>query len=319
MAQKALTYAKFKALEGAIMPEKKLGFIGLGEMGRPMVKNLLKAGYQVTVWNRSQPGIDECVSYGATAGKSARDVAEKSDVVMVMVFAPEDVRRVVLGRNGVIEGVHPGLKVIDMTTNSPGVSKEIAGKLRQKGILMLDAPVSGYATGAKSGTLTIMVGGAEAVFRECLPIFQAMGKNIVYMGGQGTGHATKLCNQVLCGLGIMATSEAFLVARAWGLDPAKMFSVLRTGVAGSTLFDRYGHQILEGETRAGGSARRADAMKKDLALIVKEARSVGVSLPGSKLTEALYRKTGTEETRERGALGLMRLLEKSKSEQQRQG
>ncbi|MBA7697082.1 2-hydroxy-3-oxopropionate reductase [subsurface metagenome] len=138
------------------MPEKKLGFIGLGEMGRPMVKNLLNAGYSVIVWNRSQPGIDECVGYGATAGTSPRDVAEKSDLVITMVVGSEDVRSAVLGPNGVIEGAHPGLIVIDTSTISPKVSREVAEKLRKKGVKMLDAPVSGCDIGAKAVTTSFV-------------------------------------------------------------------------------------------------------------------------------------------------------------------
>jgi len=293
------------------MPEKKLGFIGLGEMGRPMVKNLVNAGYSVIVWNRSQPGIDECVGYGATAGTSPRDVAEKSDIVITMVVSSEDVSSVVLGPNGVIEGAHPGLIVIDTSTISPKVSREVAEKLDKKGVRMLDAPVSGYDIGAKAGTLAIMVGGSEDAFQECLPIFNVLGENIVHMGTEnGAGHSTKLCNQILCGLGILATCEAFTLAKKSHIDVEKMFSVVRSGVAASPLLNRFGAGILEANSKGSRAARKRDVFRKDLGLIVEAARDTGASLPGSTLVQQLYNTTGTEEIQERGVVGLMLALEK---------
>jgi len=293
------------------MPEKKLGFIGLGEMGRPMVKNLINAGYSVIVWNRSQPGIDECVGYGATAGTSPRDVAEKSDIVITMVVSSEDVSSVVLGPNGVIEGAHPGLIVIDTSTISPKVSREVAEKLDKKGVRMLDAPVSGYDIGAKAGTLAIMVGGSEDAFQECLPIFNVLGENIVHMGTEnGAGHSTKLCNQILCGLGILATCEAFTLAKKSHIDVEKMFSVVRSGVAASPLLNRFGAGILEANSKGSRAARKRDVFRKDLGLIVEAARDTGASLPGSTLVQQLYNTTGTEEIQERGVVGLMLALEK---------
>jgi len=288
-----------------------LGFIGLGEMGRPMVKNLISAGYSVIVWNRSQSGIDECVGYGATAGTSPRDVAEKSDIVITMVVSSEDVSSVVLGPNGVIEGAHPGLIVIDTSTISPKVSREVAEKLDKKGVRMLDAPVSGYDIGAKAGTLAIMVGGSEDAFQECLPIFNVLGENIVHMGTEnGAGHSTKLCNQILCGLGILATCEAFTLAKKSHIDVEKMFSVVRSGVAASPLLNRFGAGILEANSKGSRAARKRDVFRKDLGLIVEAARDTGASLPGSTLVQQLYNTTGTEEIQERGVVGLMLALEK---------
>jgi len=293
------------------MPEKKLGFIGLGEMGRPMVKNLVDAGYSVIVWNRSQPGIDECVGYGAVAGTSPRDVAEKSDLVITMVIGSEDVRSVVLGPNGIIEGAHPGLIMIDTSTISPKVSREIAEKLRRKGVKMLDAPVSGYDIGAKAGTLTMMVGGPEDTFQECLPIFNVLGENIIHMGTEnGAGHSTKLCNQILCGLSILATCEAFTLAKKSKIDIAKMFSVVRSGVAASPLLNRFGTEILKANSEVGRTVRTRDILRKDLSLIIEAAGDIGASLPGSTLVQQLYSTTGTEEIHERGVVGLMLALEK---------
>ena len=295
------------------MLERKLGFIGLGEMGRPMVKNFLNAGYSVTVWNRSQPGIDECVGYGATAGISPRDVAEKSDVVITMVTGSEDVREIILGPNGVTERARPGMILIDMSTISPRISKEIADRLSRKGVKMLDAPVSGYDVGAKAGTLAIMVGGPEDAFQKCRPIFDVLGENIVHMGIEnGAGHATKLCNQLLCGLGVLAVCEAFALATKSNLDMEKVFSVVRTGVAASPLLERFGARILEDDATVAGISSKTDLLKKDLGLIVEAARDVGASLPGSTLAEQLYSRTGTEELPESGVVGLMLSLERCK-------
>jgi len=293
------------------MLKKKLGFIGLGEMGRPMVKNLVNAGYSVIVWNRSQPGIDECVGYGAVAGTSPRDVAEKSDLVITMVMGSEDVRSVVLGPNGIIEGARPGLIVIDTTTISPKVSREIAEKLRKKGVKMMDAPVSGFDIGAKAGTLTMMVGGPEDTFQECLPIFNILGENIVHVGTEnGAGHSTKLCNELLCRLSALATCEAFTLAKKLNIDMEKMFSVVRTGVAASLELNRSGARILEASSKVDRIVRKRDVFLKDLDLIIEAARDVGASLPGSTVVKQLYSTTGTEEMHERGVLRLMLVLEK---------
>src|SRR6185369_8934367 len=190
------------------MANPRVGFIGLGIMGRPQCQNLIKAGYPLTVWNRSQRGIDMVSGYGALAGRAPADVAAKSDVIITMVTDSPDVREVVLGPNGISEGARPGSTVIDMTTISPAVTREIAAELEQRGIRMLDAPVSGGEVGAIAGTLSIMVGGDEAVFNECRPILEAMGKNIVYIGPSGSGQTVKLCNQVAAVLNILGMCEA---------------------------------------------------------------------------------------------------------------
>ncbi len=292
------------------MPEKKLGFIGLGEMGKPMVKNLVDAGYAVTVWNRSQPGIDQCLGYGAVAGASPRDVAEKSDIVITMVIGSEDVSSVLLGHDGVIEGAHPGLIVIDTSTISPKVCREVAGKLQQEGIRMLDAPVSGYDIGAKAGTLTMMVGGPEDTFQECLPVLNVLGENIVHLGTEnGAGHSAKLCNQILCGLSILATCEAFTLAKKSNIDLAKMFSIVNSGVAASPLLNRYGTRILEAKSEAVRTLRKRDNLRKDLGLIVAAAADSGASLPGSTLAQQIYSTTETDRIPESGVLGLMLAIE----------
>ena len=288
---------------------KKLGFIGLGDMGKPMVKNLFNAGYTVTVWNRSQPGIDECVGYGVVAGSSSRDIAEKSDIVITMVTGSEDVRSIALGPNGIIEGAHPGLILIDTSTISPKATIEIAEELAKKGIRMLDAPVSGYRTGAQMGTLTIMVGGPEDTFQECLPIFNVLGENIFHMGTEnGAGHTTKLCNQILCRLGLLAICEAFTIAQEANVDMDKVFSVVSTGVANSPLLGRFGKEILGKKSTASSTAGGKYSLKKDLDLIMEAADHFGTNLPGSTLVHKLFSTIEKEEVEEKGAVGLMRVL-----------
>src|SRR5271169_5740976 len=172
---------------GRIMKNPRIGFIGLGIMGRPMAQNLLKAGFQLLVYNRSKPPVDLLVSAGAASAPSPKAVAERSDLVITMVTDSEAVKEVVLGPGGVIEGAHGGLVLIDMSTISPSVTRSVSGSLAAKGVRMLDAPVSGGDSGAREGTLTIMVGGEVAVFEECLPVLQVLGKRVTHFGGAGSG------------------------------------------------------------------------------------------------------------------------------------
>ena len=174
----------------------RIGFIGLGIMGRPMARNLMKAGFPLTVWNRSRPGVDELVSEGAAEGGSPADVARRSDVVITIVGNSPDVEEVTLGAKGIVEGAHPGLVHIDMTTMSPQVTRRIAGRLAEAGVEMLDAPVSGGQQGAIEGTLSIMVGGKAETLERCRPVLAAMGGKIVHCGPSGAGQTVKLCNQV---------------------------------------------------------------------------------------------------------------------------
>lgn len=290
------------------MAKKKLGFIGLGIMGRPMCKNLIQAGYSVTVWNRSRPGIDECVAHGAAAGSSAKDVAEKSEVVITMVTASADVQEVVLGPNGVLEGASPGMILIDMTTMSPKVTKEIAKKLKERGVKMLDAPVSGGDKGAKAGTLSIMVGGPEEVFKECVPIFEVLGKNIVHIGEEnGAGQSTKLCNQVIVFLNLLAVCEGLTLAAKAKLDLEKVFSAVRAGAASSWQLDNLGPKILQRDLEPGFMVK---TVQKDLRLVMEAAGDLGISLSGVSLVHRLFRLVEAEGLTEKGTQALIRAVEK---------
>ena len=193
---------------------KRIGFIGLGLMGTGMSKNLLKAGYPVTVWNRTASKMEPLVEAGAKAAGSPREVAENSDVVIGIVTDSPDVEQVLLGPDGVIHGAREGMICIDMSTISPITTREIFAKLAEKGVKMLDAPVSGGVIGANNGTLSIMVGGDEGVFKECLPIFEAMGKTITLVGGIGDGQVTKAVNQILVGTTMLGVAEALVFAKS---------------------------------------------------------------------------------------------------------
>ena len=205
---------------------KRIGFIGLGIMGKPMARSLLKAGYTLTVYNRSRSAVEALQANGAAGARSPQEVAERSEVVITMVTDTPDVRQVIVGDTGVLAGMRAGGVIIDMSTISPSVTREIAEVARAQGVHFLDAPVSGGEGGAVAGTLSIMVGGDAAVFTDCLPILQALGKNIIYMGGNGTGQLTKLCNQIAVAVTNLAMSEALIFATKAGVDLEKMHQAI---------------------------------------------------------------------------------------------
>ncbi|MFN3653213.1 MAG: NAD(P)-dependent oxidoreductase [Armatimonadota bacterium] len=289
------------------MDKPRIGFIGLGIMGRPMCANLIKAGYSLTVWNRSQPGIDEVVGCGARAGESPADVAAKSDVIITIVTDSPDVQRVVLGENGVLEGAQPGSVVIDMTTMSPSITREIAAALAEKGVEMLDAPVSGGDVGAKAGTLSIMVGGKEEVFERCLPVFQAMGKNIVHIGPNGAGQTCKLCNQVAVAVNMLAGCEAIMLAAKSGIDPMKMLNAISAGAAGSWMLSNLAPRIVNGDFAPGFMIRLA---QKDLRLVLEAAAENQLPLPGTSLMNQVWRAVEADGGGDLGTQAAILALEK---------
>jgi 3-hydroxyisobutyrate dehydrogenase len=290
--------------------EKKIGFIGLGLMGRPMASNLMKNGYDVTVYNRSAKAVQELVSAGAKEGKSPKEVAEKSDIVIDMVTDAPDVEQVLLGPNGVIEGAREGLVVIDMSTNSPGTASEVAGMLAKKKIKFLDAPVSGGDKGAREGTLAIMVGGEKSVFDACLPVFEAMGKSIFYMGETGSGQATKLCNQVTVSIHTLATSEALLLGSAFGLKLDDLIKVVGSGAGGSWNFVNLGPKIARKDYEPGFKAAH---LYKDLKAILRMAEKENLMLPGSAALYELFSGVVADKKGEKGTQVLAAFLEKISS------
>jgi 2-hydroxy-3-oxopropionate reductase len=262
-----------------------IGFIGLGIMGRPMAKNLLRAGYPLVVHSRSQGPVDELARAGAKVAASPRDVASQVDVLITMLPNSPDVELVSLGKNGIVEGARPGLLFIDMSTISPLVSQKVGKVLGDKAVRMLDAPVSGGEKGAIDAALSIMVGGEKADFDEALPIFQAMGKTITHLGPLGAGGFTKLANQVIVAMNLTALGEALTLARKAGLDRSLTLKALGGGLAGSKCLEQKTPNYLSGTYNPGF---KIDLHFKDLGLIMESSRALGVPLPCTAVVQELF-------------------------------
>ena len=255
---------------------KKIGFVGLGIMGKPMAKNLLRAGYEVTVFDINQAAVKEVMEEGAAMAKTSKEVAQHSELVITMLPNSPHVKTAVLGENGVLEGAKPGLILIDMSSIAPLASQEIAAAVAKKGVEMLDAPVSGGEPKAIDGTLSIMVGGKQELFDKCFELLSKMGKSIVRCGDVGAGNTTKLANQIVVALNIAAVSEAFVLATKAGVDPELVFNAIRGGLAGSTVMEAKGPMILAGNFKPGF---KIDLHIKDLANAIETGHDVGVPLP----------------------------------------
>jgi 2-hydroxy-3-oxopropionate reductase len=254
----------------------KIGFIGLGIMGRPMSKNLLKAGYELVIYDRNKWKRDEVIKEGAEEGTSPKDVASRSDVIITMLPNSPQVKEVVLGNGGVIEGAKEGSILIDMSSIAPLASREVSEKLAEKKIRMIDAPVSGGEPKAIDGTLSIMVGGEEKDFEECLPILKTMGSSAVLCGEIGAGNVTKLANQIMVAVNIAGMSEALVLAAKSGVSPEKVYNAVRGGLAGSTVLDAKAPLIMDRKFDPGF---RIDLHIKDLGNVIETGHGVGVPLP----------------------------------------
>ncbi|MEJ5376037.1 MAG: 2-hydroxy-3-oxopropionate reductase [bacterium] len=254
---------------------EKIGFVGLGIMGKPMARNLMKAGYELVVHNRSRASVDELAREGAIPANSSQEVAELSDVVITMLPDSPDVEQVVMGPKGILEGVRPGMLFVDMSTVAPSTSVSVHRAMQAKGVEALDAPVSGGEIGAREATLSIMVGGAEQAFERALPILKSMGKNIVLVGGPGAGQVAKACNQVIVGLTIQAVAEALTLARKCGVDPARVREALLGGFAQSRILEVHGKRMIEKTFQPGFRIR---LHRKDLAIALQTGKEQGVSL-----------------------------------------
>ncbi len=259
---------------------ERIGFIGLGVMGKPMAANLLKGGFSVTVHNRSQAAVQELVQQGASAAETPAEVAASSDVVITMLPDTPDVEQVYFGESGLLSSLREGMLFVDMTTASPGIARKIYDAVQKLGADSLDAPVSGGDVGAREGTLSIMVGGSAQAFERAMPVFNAIGKNIVRIGEAGAGQVAKACNQVVVALTIEAVGEALTLAAKSGVDPAKVRDALLGGFAQSRILDLHGKRALEHRYDPGF---RVKLHRKDLAIALETARSAGVSLPGTAL------------------------------------
>jgi 2-hydroxy-3-oxopropionate reductase len=263
----------------------KIGFIGLGIMGKPMAKNLIKAGYSLVVHNRSRAKVDELVKSGATAATSPKEVAAATDVIITMLPNSPDVELVALGPNGIKEGARNGQLFIDMSTINPLISQKIAQELSSLGVTMIDAPVSGGEKGAIDATLSIMAGGESPDFERALPIFNALGKTITHMGALGSGGFTKLANQIIVAINLTAIGEALVFGSKAGVDPQKMIRALSGGLAGSKCLDQKSEKILNGDFTPGF---KIDLHAKDLNLIADAARSIGAPIPTAAFVEQLF-------------------------------
>jgi len=267
------------------MSKPAIGFIGLGIMGKPMARNLLRAGYPVTVLNRSRGPVDELVAEGAAAGVVPKDVAARSDIVITMLPDSPDVESVVAGLDGVLSGLRPGALWIDMSTIAPATARSLAQRARAQGFEALDAPVSGGEKGAIDGTLSIMVGGPEAAFERAKPIFETLGKNIVRIGESGAGQVCKACNQVVVGVTIEAVAEAFALANAEGVDFAAVRTALLGGFAQSKILDMHGQRMLDGNFKPGF---KAILHRKDMTIATSEAKEHGIELPAAELVRERF-------------------------------
>ena len=251
----------------------KIGFIGLGIMGKPMAGNLLKAGYRLIVYDINTDAVKELVKQGAIGGKSSADVASQTEVIITMLPNSPEVKEVVLGTNGVIDGVKPGSVVVDMSSIAPSTSREVAEALLRKGVTMLDAPVSGGEPKAIEGTLAIMAGGPEETFNKVKDILGAMGASVKLVGDIGSGNVTKLANQIIVALNIAAIAEAMVLATKAGVDPEKVYHAIRGGLAGSTALDAKMPMILDGNFKPGF---RIELHIKDLMNALDTARELNV-------------------------------------------
>jgi len=254
----------------------KIGFIGLGIMGKPMAKNLLKAGHELVVYDILAAPVAELVKAGAKAGLSPKDVAVKSDMVITMLPNSPEVKEVVLGKDGVIEGSRPGTMVVDMSSIAPLAAKEVAAALAEKGVEMLDAPVSGGEPKAIDGTLAIMAGGKAEIFEKVKPVLLKMGTSAVLCGEIGSGNVTKLANQIIVALNIAAMSEALVLAAKAGVDPGRVFAAIRGGLAGSTVLDAKAPMVCKGNYKPGF---RMELHIKDLQNALDTAHAIGVPVP----------------------------------------
>ncbi|MCA5933026.1 2-hydroxy-3-oxopropionate reductase [Pectobacterium versatile] len=254
----------------------KIGFIGLGIMGKPMSKNLLKAGYSLVVMDRNLDAVAEVVAAGATAAETPKQVAELCDVIITMLPNSPHVKEVVLGENGVIDGARAGSIVVDMSSIAPLASREIATALAAKEIAMLDAPVSGGEPKAIDGTLSVMVGGDKALFERCFEILKSMAGSVVHTGDIGAGNVTKLANQVIVALNIAAMSEALVLATKAGVNPDLVYQAIRGGLAGSTVLDAKAPMVMDRNFKPGF---RIDLHIKDLANALDTSHGVGAQLP----------------------------------------
>lgn len=288
------------------MEKPNVGFIGLGIMGKPMAGHILNAGYPLCVFNRTRSKAEELGARGASVAGSPAEVAQKSEIIIVIVSDSPDVREVVAGPGGILEGIRPGSVVVDMSTASPEMERELAEKLRAKECHLVDAPVSGGDVGAQKGTLAIMAGGEREAFERVRPLFEVMGQNITYCGPVGNGQLTKLCNQTLVSVTLLGVSEALTLARKSGLDPKVMIDAVKGGAAGSWQLSNLGPKIVDRDFAPGFMVT---LMQKDLRLVMETASRSEATLPAAALVHQLFRSVEARGGGREGTQSLAKVLE----------
>lgn len=287
-------------------PSLRIGFVGLGVMGRPMALRLLRAGHRVAVWARRPEATAPLAAAGAAVLADPAAVGRESEVVFTIVTYGRDVEQVVFGEGGLAAGMAPGTVLVDMSTIAPGLARDLAGRLAAQGVHMLDAPVSGGGAGAEAGTLAIMAGGDAAVLERVRPLFEVLGRTLVHVGGNGTGQVAKACNQMVMVAAIEAAAEAMRLAAAAGVDPEKVRQALAGGSAGSRVLEVFGARMTQRDFAAGVEAR---LHHKDFGIVLREAHAMGLALPvaaavGQQLNALMAQGWGGGDT-----ASLLRVLE----------
>jgi len=288
------------------MSQPAIGFIGLGRMGAPMAKNILAADYPVIAYDIVPEKVDALVAAGAKAGTSCQHVAAQSQVIITIVPDSPDVEQVILGPQGVIHGISSSDAVIEMSTIAPGVGRRVAAALAEKNVPMLDCPVSGGPQGAEAGTLSIMCGGPEDTFQQCLPILQLMGERIEHFGPSGSGYMVKLCNQVGCVVTIQAVCEVLALAAKAGLDVRKVWQTVGSGLAASRIMELHGPKMLDRDYAPGFTL---SLQEKDLRLVAAAADELEMPLPATALVHQLIRSLSAKGKGEMGTQALVLAME----------
>lgn len=263
----------------------KLGFIGLGIMGKPMALHLIEAGHEVFLFNRTREPVEELAARGGKPCSSSREVAEKSEIIFIIVPDTPDVENVIFGTDGIIEGIRSGSIVVDMSSISPVATRDFAGRLKDKGAHMIDAPVSGGQAGAEQGTLSIMAGGDKEIFEMVHPLLEIMGKKITLVGGNGAGQTCKMANQVIVAGTIQIVAEALLLASKAGADPAAVREALLGGFAQSRILEVHGERMLKRNFKPGF---KISLQQKDLNIALQTGRTLGLSMNATALAQELY-------------------------------
>ena len=284
----------------------KIGFIGTGVMGNPMASHILKEGYELYVYNRTSAKTQSLVASGAHACDSPGSVAEMCDIIFAIVGFPKDVENVFLGSNGIVEKAKPGSIIVDMTTSTPDLAKKIASVAIKKGLHSLDAPVSGGDVGAKSGMLSIMVGGKKEIFNRVLPLFELMGSNVVYQGSAGSGQHTKMANQIGIASSMLAMCESLTYAKAAGLDPETVLKSISSGAAGSWSLTNLAPRILRDDYEPGFFVRH---FIKDMQIAIDSSEAMGIPIPGLKVAKAKFDQIADQGLDNKGTQAVIKAYE----------